>query len=105
MNNKAEKLKDLDGNTFRPEPYKHYAVYTSPMGDFRDPEKYALIKEFRYGECAGKFMREMRMSGEYRKQDIIIKEFDTDENDPVKGKSVVACSVIGEYLRPEEWNF
>lgn len=97
-------LEIQDGYTFKAEPYKHFALYTAEPQDLRNPENYTLVKEFRYGESAGEFMRDQKVSEEYRGKIFVLKEFDYDENDPLKGKSVIACSVIGEYLYPEEWD-
>lgn len=49
--------------------------------------------------------KSMRGKEKYSKKDIIIKEVPDSPKDSQEGKSLVACSVLGEYLRPEEWDF
>lgn len=75
------------------------------MGKFKDPNKYEFIAEFAEEKLAGYYMKYMRGKEKYSKKDIIIKEVPDSPKDSQEGKSLVACSVLGEYLRPEEWDF
>ena len=82
-----------------------FAVYISGMGEFRDPACYEFISEFDNPKEASELMYSLRVNGQYPDKDIIIKRFDDDSTNPADGISIVACSVLGEYLLPEEWNF
>ena len=87
------------------EMQKHYRVYVADMGKFRTPDEYEFIAEFSSEKLAGNYMKYMRGKQRYAKKDIIIREVTAPEVNPHEGKSVIACSVIGEYLLPDEWNF
>ena len=84
---------------------KHYRVYIADMGQFRDPKQYEFIAEFATEELAAYYMRYMRDKKRYSKKDIIIRETAASKLSERDEKSIIACSVLGEYLLPEEWNF
>lgn len=50
-------------------------------------------------------MNYMRGKQRYQKKDIVIREIKTSAIDKTGEKSVVACSVMGEYLLAGEGNF
>lgn len=84
---------------------KHYRVYIADSGKFNKPDQYEFIAEFASQKLAEYYMNYMRGKQRYQKKDIIIREVPAPVIEKTGEKSVIACSVIGEYLQPGEWDF
>ena len=81
----------------------YYRLYASPMAHFLDKKTYKYLGGFTDDERAGRYAKDIRISGNFRKQDLVLLEFDSESEDPEDGEIVMILSVTGEYLRPEEW--
>ena len=83
----------------------YYRLYVADMGRFRDPACYEFVAEFAAERMAGNYIKYLRGKRRYREKDIILKEVTGADKDPAAGKALVAVSVMGECLLPDEWDF
>ena len=80
----------------------YYRLYASPMAHFLDKKTYKYLGGFTDDERAGRYAKDIRISGNFRKKDLVLLEFESESEDPEDGQIVMILSATGECLRPEE---
>lgn len=84
---------------------KHYRIFVSEAGRFRDSSKYVFIAEFPTKNDAANYVKYMGGKKRYGGKDMIIKEVDADCFSANDGRVDGVISAIGEELHVEEYDF
>ena len=96
------RLKEIDEGDLR---MKHYRIFVSEAGGFRDSTKYEYVAEFAAKKAAANYVQYMFGKKRYGGKDIIIKVVDSSTFDPKDGRVDGVITAIGEELHVEEYEF